>query len=108
MPQILFATNRQKLPVSTPTSPSSVTHPCRPRRIICFAALPRWPISTIGQPAAGIVQTTSPLVQGSFAADQLAPLLRSTNDVLIFIHGAANSFEDAMTRAAYNKLGSRP
>jgi len=103
MPQILFATNRQKLPVSTPDLAKFGDAPMPPAPDNLFCGIATVANIDIGQPAAGIVQTTSPLVQGSFAADQLAPLLRSTNDVLIFIHGAANSFEDAMTRAAYNK-----
>jgi hypothetical protein len=40
---------------------------------------------------------------GSFTEAQLAPIVASTSDVLIVRHGAANSFHDAITRAAYNR-----
>ena len=45
----------------------------------------------------------SPLNQGGFTEAQLAPLIASPNDILVFVHGAANSFSDAITRAAYNQ-----
>jgi len=40
---------------------------------------------------------------GAPATADLDPILTSTNDVLVFIHGAANDFTDSITRAAYNR-----
>src|ERR1700746_1929363 len=41
--------------------------------------------------------------KGEPAEADLDPILTSTNDVLVFIHGTANDFTDAITRAAYNR-----
>jgi esterase/lipase superfamily enzyme len=43
------------------------------------------------------------LTHGAFGAADLGPILASSNDVLVFIHGSANDFHDALKRAAYNR-----
>ena len=51
----------------------------------------------------GAVSAVSALSPGGFAAADLNALLKSKNDVLVFIHGTMNDFDAAMTRAAYNQ-----
>ena len=99
---VLFATSRVE--AATPLGGfTSFTDQIRPTtELICASA-------TVGQinlnaPEAGAITAMTGLQKNKFAAADLAPVLASANDVLVFVHGAANSFEDAVTRAAYNKL----
>jgi esterase/lipase superfamily enzyme len=58
----------------------------------------------ISSPDHGIINTMSRLTTGGFDQGALDALAHSTNDVLVFVHGASNDFEDAVTRGAYNKV----
>ncbi len=51
----------------------------------------------------GTITTIAKDQQGDFGADTKADILGSGRDILVFIHGFANSFKDAITRAAYNR-----
>ncbi len=51
----------------------------------------------------GTVTALSTPAPGAFAEADLAALLASPNDVVVFIHGAMNGFTDSITRAAYNQ-----
>jgi esterase/lipase superfamily enzyme len=57
----------------------------------------------ISSPDHGTIDKMSKLTVGGFDQGALDALAQSTNDVLVFVHGASNSFEDAITRGAYNK-----
>jgi esterase/lipase superfamily enzyme len=102
MPNVLFATNRQQLPDSggLPKFSDEAVAPM-PGGLVC--ALATVTGIDITKPANGTITAITPLTQGGFAAADVAPFFASTNDILIFVHGAANSFEDAITRAAYNQ-----
>jgi esterase/lipase superfamily enzyme len=58
----------------------------------------------ISSPDHGTIDKMSKLTTGGFDDGAIAALADSKNDVLVFVHGASNSFEDAITRGAYNKL----
>jgi esterase/lipase superfamily enzyme len=58
----------------------------------------------ISSPDHGTIDKMSKLTTGGFDDGAIAALAQSKNDVLVFVHGASNSFEDAVTRGAYNKL----
>jgi esterase/lipase superfamily enzyme len=58
----------------------------------------------IASPNHGFIDKMSKLTSGSFDQGAIDALAHSTNDVLVFVHGASNSFEDAITRGAYNKV----
>ncbi len=103
MTNVLFATNRhQRQP-----SKSGLPHfndeclPANPGNLVCASASVAG--IDINAPSSGTIKAISPLMQGAFADQDLTPILNSKNDILVFIHGAANSFGDAITRAAYNQ-----
>src|SRR5258708_15435228 len=54
-------------------------------------------------PSSGRITKIDKLVSGNFGPQHLQPILSSGNDVLVFVHGCANDFTDAITRAAYNQ-----
>ena len=103
MPNVLFATNRARLPDTAAGLPDfgDTALPSTQDALLCATAT----VSDIAidQPDAGNIVAISEITQGGFAAGDLAPVLASQNDVLVFVHGAANSFKDGITRAAYNK-----
>lgn len=51
----------------------------------------------------GAIQLIRDVNQGGFSATAVADLSNPGRDVLVFIHGFANSFENAITRAAFNR-----
>jgi hypothetical protein len=57
----------------------------------------------VNAPSSGLIANITAPNQGGFAAADLAPVLASQNDILVFVHGCANDFSDAVIRAAYNK-----
>src|SRR5262249_20483660 len=50
----------------------------------------------------GAIQQIIDVQQGSFSANAAGDLSGSGRNLLVFIHGFANSFENAITRAAFN------
>ncbi len=109
MATIYFATNRQLNPASgvagfldiAATAPPATP---RPEDLLC--SLAQVSGIDIQNSDAGTIAPIDPnsLNHGGFSEAQLAPLLASTNDILVFVHGADNSFSDAIIRAAYNQL----
>jgi esterase/lipase superfamily enzyme len=101
--QILFATNRQR----SADRPGGIANfgdtplPQSVNGLVCASATVDG-VNT-GDAGSGRIAAISALHPGAFADADLAPLLASTKDILVFIHGAANSFDDAITRAAYNQ-----
>ena len=102
MPNILFATNRQRLPdaAGLPNFGDTVL-PVGPTALTCATATVT--DIDVSAPSSGVIRQISPPNAGGFAAADLAPVLASQNDILVFVHGCANDFNDAITRAAYNK-----
>jgi esterase/lipase superfamily enzyme len=58
----------------------------------------------ISSPSHGTIDRMSRLTTREFDDGAIAALKNSRNDVLVFVHGASNTFEDAITRGAYNKI----
>jgi esterase/lipase superfamily enzyme len=52
---------------------------------------------------AGTVSNPTDLSQGNFSAQSRADIINAGKNLLIFIHGFDNTFEDAMQRAAFNR-----
>jgi esterase/lipase superfamily enzyme len=102
VPDILFATNRTPTgngPDGVPTFGDSALDPT-PGNLICGVAA----VDGIDpdDASSGRITGISELNHGAFTPTALAPVLASTNDILVFVHGTDNSFTDAVTRAAYN------
>jgi esterase/lipase superfamily enzyme len=103
MANILFATNRKQEGADANGVPmfGHETLPANLDALICAAATVDQ--IDINKPSGGRIVGMTALSAGSFAAADLEPLIRSDNDILVFVHGAANDFSDAITRAAYNQ-----
>ncbi|HYB11156.1 MAG TPA: alpha/beta hydrolase [Alphaproteobacteria bacterium] len=103
MAGILFATNRQQLPATGAGLPAfgDDALPPNPNNLLCATATVQG--IDITKPSSGNIAAMTPISQGAFAAGDIDPLITSKNDILVFVHGAANSFSDAITRAAYNQ-----
>jgi esterase/lipase superfamily enzyme len=101
--QILFATNRQRI-ADQPGKRADFGDTVLPQSangLVCAVATVEG--VKIDDAGSGKLTAISALQPGAFAEADLAPLLASTKDILIFVHGAANGFDDAITRAAYNQ-----
>jgi esterase/lipase superfamily enzyme len=103
MVEVLFATNRQLLTTPAGAIAAFGADPLPPSANSLFCASATVADIDISKPQHGRITAIAPLNQGGFTDEQLAPILASTNDILVFVHGAANSFSDAITRAAYNQ-----
>lgn len=51
----------------------------------------------------GAIQSIHDLQKGAFSQETFDDLADGGRNILVFIHGFANSFEDAITRAAFNR-----
>ncbi len=100
--KVLFATNRKQLATSG-NLPVFSDKPAAqsPEGLICATATVEG--TDISKPPSGVITAMSKLYSTAFAVEDLAPILASKNDILVFIHGAANTFEDSIKRAAYNQ-----
>jgi esterase/lipase superfamily enzyme len=108
MSTIYFATNRKLNPASAGADfldVAATAPPATPRAEDLLCAVAQVSGIDIKNADAGTIAPVDPdgLNRGGFSEAQLAPLLASTNDILVFVHGADNSFSDAITRAAYNQ-----
>ena len=100
---VLFATNRRPGGVSNGiTSFGDTAQDAKDPGLICGAV--EVDDIEILSPSHGIINKMSKLTSGKFDDGAMNALADSKNDVLVFVHGTANAFEDAVTRAAYNKL----
>lgn len=100
---ILFATNRKLLTETNGIATfGDVPQQANDPGIVC-GSVEVCDID-ISKPQHGLINTMSKLTTGGFDNGAIQALAQSKNDVLIFVHGASNSFEDAVTRGAYNKL----
>ena len=103
MTNVLFATNRQRVADAAAGVADFGDDAAAqtPESLLCATAEVGG--IDIDKPGSGQILAISNLNAGGFAASDLAPVLASQNDILVFVHGAANGFSDAVTRAAYNK-----
>src|SRR5215468_3402060 len=101
MVDVLFATNRVMVSAN-PVSPFGERDLAAGDALYC--GLATVDSININASSSGRIAQIDNVVQGNFQQDQhLARLYSSPNDILVFVHGAANSFTDAITRAAYNQ-----
>jgi esterase/lipase superfamily enzyme len=100
MVNILFATNRNEVGAGT-LSPFGTDGISSNQNL--FYGTATVDQININAPSSGTITAIDYKSQVSFSQDQLAPLLASSNDVLLFVHGCANDFTDSITRAAYNQ-----
>jgi esterase/lipase superfamily enzyme len=99
MVDILFATNR-KMVSADPVSPFGEGE--AGNALFCGVATVE--AIDITASSSGRITRIDNLVQGNFQPQQhLARILSSPNDILVFVHGAANNFTASITRAAYNQ-----
>jgi esterase/lipase superfamily enzyme len=100
MVDILFATNRPQVG-GDPMAPFGWGTPVAGNALYCaVATVENVDVTT---PSSGRITRIDKLVSGNFGPQHLQPILSSGNDVLVFVHGCANDFTDAITRAAYNQ-----
>jgi esterase/lipase superfamily enzyme len=101
MTTVYFATNRTPLqPFQAPWygfDPAPLT----PEGLVFAEATVSG--TTIAEQDSGTIDAIANLSPGTFSDASRTALTNSTKDLLIFIHGFANSFENAITRAAYNR-----
>ena len=100
---VYFATNRA---VNAPRDRTgSYTHnivsPLRPQDITYGTAFVD--TADLTADSVGAITSIHDLQQGGFAQSTIDDLSAGTRDILVFIHGFANSFENAITRAAFNR-----
>jgi esterase/lipase superfamily enzyme len=103
MVQVCFATNRQRLPDTAAGLPdfSDQCAAANPAGFFCATATVEG--VDLVNPSNGKITAVTEGNTGSFADEDLQPILASPNDILVFVHGAGNSFNDAIARAAYNQ-----
>ena len=99
---VYFATNRQ---VTTPTDyksyGTSIVQPTQPQEITYGTAF----VEDAGLTAdtVGAIKSIQDISKGGFSSQAVADLSNPGRNLLIFLHGFDNSFEDAITRAAFNQ-----
>jgi esterase/lipase superfamily enzyme len=101
MTTVYFATNRTPLePFQAPWygfDPAPLT----PEGLVFAEATVSGTV--IAEQDSGTIDAIANLSPGTFSDASRTALTNSTKDLLIFIHGFANSFVNAITRAAYNR-----
>jgi esterase/lipase superfamily enzyme len=100
---VLFATNRQRAPGDVNGFPSFDDQAMPPIPDSLYCAKVTVDGIDISRPEHGQIVAMGPITTDAFAPADLDAIATSKNDVLVFVHGASNSFEDAVTRAAYNR-----
>lgn len=100
---VYFATNR--VVSGDPTDFSSykdgIVSPTDPGQITFGAAFVS--DADLTKDTVGAITSIRNISKGSFAANAIADLSSPGRNLLVFIHGFDNSFEDAITRAAFNQ-----
>ncbi|TBR26608.1 MAG: alpha/beta hydrolase [Reyranella sp.] len=59
--------------------------------------------ANLAQDKVGTIKSIQSLNPGGFKEEEFQDLANGKRNILVFIHGFANSFEDAITRAAFNR-----
>jgi esterase/lipase superfamily enzyme len=99
---VYFATNRQ---VTTPTDytsyGASIVSPTLPQEITYGTAFVDE--ANLTADTVGAIKSIQDISKGGFSAQAVADLSDPGRNLLIFLHGFDNSFEDAITRAAFNQ-----
>lgn len=101
MTKVLFATNRQRVADTNGIADfNDITFPDNGSLHCGVADVDN---ISVDDPSSGKITGITALQEGSFDPQALAPFIQSPNDVLVFIHGAANTFDDAIKRTAFNQ-----
>ena len=100
---VYFATNRV---VTAPASDwrnygTSIVAPSDPAAMTYATAF--IDDSNLTADTTGAIQSIQSISQGGFSDDAIADLSAPGRNLLVFIHGFDNSFENAITRAAFNR-----
>src|SRR5690348_10585011 len=100
---VYFATNRQMSNSADAIDgyPAEITKPLSPQDITYGKALVDG--GDIQTNAQGNVTSIMQINKGEFGAATFQELSNTPKDLLVFIHGFANTFSDAITRAALNR-----
>ena len=100
---VYFATTRMvnDPPDRTGSYTHNIVSPMRPQDITYGTAFVN--TANLTADTVGAVTSIHDLQQGGFARSTIDDLSAGTRDILVFIHGFANSFENALTRAAFNR-----
>lgn len=101
MTTVYFATNRKPLDPFQPPWYGSDPAALTPDGLVFAEATVSG--TDIAQQDSGTIDAIANLSPGTFSDASRTALTNSTKDLLIFIHGFANAFEDAIKRAAYNR-----
>lgn len=100
---VYFATNRiANHPVDRPENYTFfMTAPDNPLQVTYGTAF----VDSAGLTAdtVGAIRSLHDLQKGGFSQTAIDDLAEGGRNILVFIHGFANSFEDALTRAAFNR-----
>ncbi len=100
---VYFATNRiANHPADRPGNYSfGIVSPANPLQMTYGTAF----VDSAGLTAdkLGAIQSIHDLQKGGFSQETFDDLADGGRNILVFIHGFANSFEDAITRAAFNR-----
>ncbi len=99
--EVFFATNRQYNPHASGGFGYAPVAPDRPDQATYGVAHVSG--TDLDDPNSGQITAFDTTSLGSFDAAATARLVGGTGDLLVFIHGYANAFTDAITRAAFVK-----
>ena len=99
---VYFATNRTRNgpPDRIDSYTDSSTASDRPQDITYGTAFVQTSAQSEGK---GVITLIKDVQQGGFAPSVIGDLKAGTRNVLLFVHGFANSFEDGLVRAAFNR-----
>lgn len=99
--KLFFATNRVLNKIDAGI-PDFTDVPIASGAPIVWAAATIDKIDTTDQDS-GKIMAITPLNAGGLSDGDLNDIVSSPNDIVVFIHGADNDFNDSLTRAAYNQ-----
>jgi esterase/lipase superfamily enzyme len=98
---VFFATNRKPDPTKPGRYGAEIVDPTDPGKVL-YAVIPVTGVD-LSKEASGQLGAIIELSEGDFADSVRAELTTTGRNLLVFIHGFDNSFEDAIKRAAFNR-----
>ncbi len=100
---VYFATNR--IVNDPPTAPGSYTFnivpPMKPEEVTYATAFVD--TANLDADTVGAIRSIQDIRKGGFSPEAIEDLTKGGRNILVFIHGFANNFENAITRAAFNR-----
>jgi len=100
---VYFATNRLVAGKGLQVSDygDEIVSPSDPSQVTCATAFVDG--TDLATDTSGRIVEIQGVSQGSFSAAAMGDLGQTKRNILVFLHGFDNSFEDAIARAAYNR-----